>query len=121
MQYLKQFFVILAVSFLGEACHALLPWPIPASIYGMGILFLALQLGVVKLEQVQDAASFLVSILPVLFVAPAVSLIDCWQEVAPAIFEITVIIVLGMVFTFFVGGKVTQWIMDRKKTEVKNG
>ena len=41
MKYIKQFFIILLISFLGEALHALLPLPIPASIYGIVLLFAA--------------------------------------------------------------------------------
>ena len=39
--YLFQFARILAFCFLGEICHAVLPLPIPASIYGL-ILLLAI-------------------------------------------------------------------------------
>ena len=39
MKYIKQFSIILLISFLGEALHALLPLPIPASIYGIVLLF----------------------------------------------------------------------------------
>ena len=35
MKYIKQFAIILTVSFLGEALRALLPLPVPASIYGL--------------------------------------------------------------------------------------
>lgn len=117
MKYLRQFLIILAVSFLGEVCRALLPWPIPASIYGMALLFLALETGLVKLEQVRDAAGFLTSVLPVLFVAPAVNLLDCWQDVAPVAFQIGAIIVVSTAVTFAVGGKVTQWLLNRKEAE----
>ncbi|MBQ2048119.1 MAG: CidA/LrgA family protein, partial [Schwartzia sp.] len=43
MKSLKQFAVILFFSFIGEALHALIPLPVPASIYGIILLFLALQ------------------------------------------------------------------------------
>lgn len=114
MKYLKQFFVIMVVSFLGEVLHGLLPWPIPASIYGMILLFLGLETGLIRLEQVQDAAGFLTSILPVLFVAPAVNLLDCWQQVAPYLFQIVAIIVISTGTTFLIGGKVTALLMQRK-------
>lgn len=114
MKYLRQFFVIMVVSFLGEVCHTLLPWPIPASIYGMAILFSALQAGLLRLEQVQDVSDFLCSILPILFVAPAVNLLDCWQEVAPFAFQIVAVIVISTIVVFGISGKVTQWIVDRK-------
>ena len=52
MRYLSQIGIILAVSFVGELLNMLLPLPIPASIYGMVILFVALATGVVKLSSV---------------------------------------------------------------------
>ena len=39
MKLLRQFLIILAISFVGEALKYLLPLPVPASIYGMVILF----------------------------------------------------------------------------------
>ena len=47
MKYVKQFGIILFLSLLGELCHALLPLPIPASIYGIMLLFLCLELKVI--------------------------------------------------------------------------
>ena len=41
MKYITQFLIILAFSFAGEALHAMLPLPIPASIYGIVMLFVA--------------------------------------------------------------------------------
>lgn len=48
-KYLFQFARILAFCFLGEFCHAVLPLPIPASIYGLVLLLAALLLGLVQL------------------------------------------------------------------------
>ena len=39
MKLLKQFLIILAISFVGEILKYLLPLPVPASIYGMGYTF----------------------------------------------------------------------------------
>ena len=36
--YLFQFARILAFCFLGEVCHAVLPLPVPASVYGLVLL-----------------------------------------------------------------------------------
>ena len=38
----------MAVSFIGEILHAVLPLPIPASIYGLVLMFLCLMLGIIK-------------------------------------------------------------------------
>ena len=50
VKLLRQFLVIMAVSFVGEILHAVLPLPIPASVYGLILLLLALRFGIVKLE-----------------------------------------------------------------------
>ena len=53
MKYLKQFAIILAVCLVGEGLKALLPLPIPASIYGLVLMLAALMSGLLKLEQVE--------------------------------------------------------------------
>lgn len=114
MNYLPQILLILVFSFLGELLHALILFPIPASIYGMVLLFLALALKIVRLPQVRGAGGFLVSILPLLFVAPIVSLMDCWDLVKPRLLPILVILVVSTLICFAVSGWVTQGIMARK-------
>ena len=42
MKLLYQFGVILAVTFVGELLYALLPLPIPASIYGLIVMLICL-------------------------------------------------------------------------------
>ena len=57
MKYVKQFGIILLISFAGEVLNYLLPLPVPASIYGLVLMFLCLQLRVFRLEDVRDTAS----------------------------------------------------------------
>ena len=63
MKYLKQFTIILFVSFLGELLHLVIPLPIPASVYGLVLMLLALCFGILHLEQVKAAADFLIEIM----------------------------------------------------------
>ena len=49
MKYLKQFAIILAVCLVGEVLKGLLPLPIPASVYGLVLMLLALMCGAVFL------------------------------------------------------------------------
>lgn len=114
MKYLHQVCLIFLFTFLGELLHSLIPLPIPASIYGMVLLFAALALKIVPSKMVHDAGSFLTSILPLLFVAPAVSLLDCWDLLKDNIAAILVILVVTTVLTFVVSGGVTQWFVRKK-------
>ena len=56
MKYVKQFVIIIAISFIGEFLKYLLPLPVPASIYGMVLMFVALLTGILKLDDVKDTA-----------------------------------------------------------------
>ena len=113
MKYLSQFCVILGFTFVGEALQRLIPLPIPASVYGLVLLFLSLCLGFVKLEQVKDAGHFLTSILPILFVAPTVSIVEHWALIRPRLLPIGLLIVGSTVLTFGISGRVTQAIMKK--------
>ena len=42
MKYVRQFWVILLLSAMGEALHVLIPLPVPASVYGLVIMLIAL-------------------------------------------------------------------------------
>ena len=78
MKYVKQVLVILAFTALGELLAALIPFPIPAAIYGIVLMLIALGTGVLKTEAVKEAASFLTGIMPILFVPPAVRILEYW-------------------------------------------
>ena len=62
MKYLKQFLIILAISFIGEILKYIVPLPIPASIYGMVIMFICLQTKILKLDDVKSVGKFLIAV-----------------------------------------------------------
>ena len=115
MKYLPQITVILLFSFLGELCHSLIDIPIPASIYGMVLLFAALALKIIPAKAVKDVGGFLTGILPVLFVAPIVGLLDCWDTIRNAVVPIVIIVPVSTLLVFAVSGWVTQLFMKNKK------
>jgi len=117
VKFLRQILLIFLFSFLGELLRSLIPLPIPASIYGMVLLFLTLSFGIVKLDSVKAAGGFLTSFFPVLFVAPVVSLIDCWDDIKAHILPILLVMILSSVVCFFVSGKITQRLMKKRKEE----
>ncbi len=114
MKYVKQLMIILLVAFAGEAVHALVPLPIPASIYGLVLMLALLMSGALKLEQVGETADFLVSIMPVMFIPAAVGLLDAWPVLRPVLMPVIVIMCLTTVIVMAVTGRVTQALMGRK-------
>ena len=55
MKYVFQFARIVGFCLLGEVLAALLPLPIPASVYGLLLMAAALRLGLLRLDQVREA------------------------------------------------------------------
>ncbi len=111
LQYVKQFMIIVAFSLVGQALETLLPFPIPASVYGLVLLLIALLLGLVKLEKVKQTADFLVAVMPVLLVAPAVKVLEYWGIIAPNAGAILVITAFTTGAVFAISGLVTKWLM----------
>ena len=115
MKYLTQFLRILAFTLAGELLQRLVPLPIPASVYGLVLLFGALNTSLVKLDQVKDAGGFLISILPILFVSPAVGILDNWEAIRGALIPILALTLLSTVLTFGIAGRATQAMMGKEE------
>ena len=119
MKYLKQFVIILLVSFLGEILHYLIPLPVPASIYGMAILFIALLTGIIKLKDVRETGKFLIEIMPLMFIPAGVGLMSSWGVLKPLLVPVSVITVVSLVVVMAAGGLVSQAVI--RITRKKNG
>lgn len=119
MKYIKQFLVIIAISLVGELLHYLLPLSVPASIYGMVIMFAGLMTGLIKLDAVKDAGKFMIEIMPVMFIPAGVGLMASWGVLKPMIVPVSIITVVTIVTVMVASGRISQTIirMDRKKKE----
>jgi holin-like protein len=117
MKYIPQFLYILSFSFIGEVLQAAVPLPIPAAIYGLILLLIALATGLLKTTQVQDAANWLISIMPILYVPICVKILEYWGVISQNAVAIITIIVASTFFVFAVSGLVTQWLMKRRETK----
>lgn len=121
MRFIRQFLIILLVSFLGEVLKAILPLPIPASIYGLVIMLALLVSKVVKLEHVEGASMFLIDIMPLMFIPASAGLIDIWPNLKPVLLPIVIITLVSTILVMVVSGKVTEFVIklskDKKKVE----
>ena len=113
MKYISQFLIILGFTLAGEALQRIVPLPIPASVYGIALLFGALCLGLVKLEQVKEAGGFLTSILPVLFVSPAVGILENWALIKGDLIPMVLLTLASTVLTFGISGRITQALQKK--------
>lgn len=117
MKFLKQFSIILFISFLGEILHMLIPLPVPASVYGLVLMLAALITGVLKLRQVRETATFLIEIMPVMFIPAGVGLVESWSSLQPVWLPVILITVVTTVLVMAVTGKVTQAMIGKEKKD----
>ena len=115
MKYMKQLCIIMAVAFAGEVLKALLPFPIPASIYGLVLMLVLLISKVLPLSAVEETADFLVSIMPVMFIPAAVALMDSWSALQPIIIPALVTIIVTNIVVMVVTGLTAQTIIRKQK------
>lgn len=121
MKYIKQFFIIILISFIGEILNELIPLPIPASIYGIIILFLCLQFKIVKLKDVKDVSVFFIDTMPLMFIPPCVGLMTSWNIIKADFVPYITITVTSTFVVMIVSGLVTQAIIRKdKKKEAKD-
>lgn len=116
MKYVKQFLIILGISLVGELLNRLLPLPIPSSIYGMVIMFFGLMTGIIRLESVKETGTFLVEIMPVMFIPAGVGLMESWGIMKPMLVPVCIITVVTIVTVMAATGRVSQWIMRHDKS-----
>ncbi len=115
MKHLKQFCIILAFSFAGEILNKVIPLPVPASIYGIILLFVCLETGIVKKSDVKGAGTFLIEIMPVMFIPAAVGLLESWDIIKPSCIQFIAVTVISTFVVMAVSGKITQYVIRRGK------
>ena len=95
----------MAVSFIGEILHAVLPLPIPASIYGLVLMLALLMTGALKLDAVEDAGKFMIEIMPVMFIPAGVGLMESWGELKAVLVPVLVITLVSTIVVMVVSGR----------------
>ena len=120
MKFVLQFLIIMVFAFVGELLHYFIPLPIPASIYGIVLLFLALELKVVKVSDIEQTSSFLIAIMPLMFLPPAVGVIESWDLIQGAWLPYVVVTVVSTVVVMAVSGRVTQRIIRKGGRKLKS-
>ena len=115
MKYLKQFVIIIAISFIGEFLKYVLPLPVPASIYGMVLMFAALLTGVLQLDDVKDTAKFLIEIMPLMFIPAGVGLMVSWNTLRPLLIPVAIITVVTIITVMIVSGHTAQFVLKRQE------
>lgn len=111
MKYIKQFGIILFISFLGELLNCSIPLPIPSSIYGLLLMLIALWTKLLPLASVKESGKFLIEIMPLMFIPSAVGLIVSWKILKPMIIPVSIITIVSTILVMVISGRVSQGII----------
>jgi holin-like protein len=103
--------------FLGAALKEIIPLPIPASMFGLILLFLALYLKIVKLEWVEKGALWLMAELLLFFVPSAVGIVNYDDILSLQGAEIVLLIGVSTVIVLGMTALVAERITGRKRGE----
>ncbi len=120
MKYAFQLMIILGFCLAGELLNALIPLSIPASVYGLLLLFLLLLTGIIRLEQVEGVANFLMTLMPLFFLEPSVRLMESFGLIRNSLPALAAAIFLSFAAVVAVTGMTAQWIV-RHKNASKEG
>ena len=114
MRYLLQAVIIAAVTFAAELIKYFVPLPVPASIYGLLLLFALLKSGILKLEQIEDVGNLLLELMPLLLVPASVSVLTALDAIQRMLLPVLVMGFIGTTAVMLVTGLLSQCIIRRK-------
>lgn len=104
--------------FIGAGIKALIPMPIPASMIGLMVLFLALMLKVVKLEWVETGANWLLAELLLFFVPSAVGIVNYNEILSWQGAETVLLIGLSTVIVMGTTAYIAEKLYNRKRSDI---
>lgn len=113
---MKGIVIILAILVLGECISWLTGNFIPGNIFGMVLLFLALQSKLIKEESVSSACNALTNNMTLMFLPAGIGLMAAYDIIA----ENWLSIVLNITVTTLIVMAVVGWIMESNKRKEDN-
>ena len=92
MKLYVQLMIIFMISLVGEGISSVFHLPVPGSIIGLVLLFLTLQFKLLRLRHISMVGNFLLANMTILFLPPAVGIMDKFQVIAPYLLPIILIV-----------------------------
>ncbi len=118
MKIIKQICIILGICWISMLIEYILPFAFSASIIGMLLVLGALLLKILKVEQIQDIADFLLQNMAFLFVPAGVSIMNYGAILKENAWQIFLICFVTTVVVFGVTSiamRITMKLMERGK------
>ena len=121
MKLYVQLMIIFIISLVGEGISSVLHLPVPGSIIGLVLLFLALQFKLLRLRHISMVGNFLLANMTIFFLPPVVGIMDKFQVIAPYLLPIMLIVLGAIVLNVCVIAVVVQLIKTRFEGDYEKG
>ena len=102
--------IILIAYFAGIIIQLVFNLPIPGTVLGLILLFLALYFGIIKTEMIEDICEVLISHMSFLFVPAGVGLITSFELLKGKILSFAVIIIISTFVVWIVTAYVVKFL-----------
>lgn len=119
MKLYVQFMIILMFSLAGEIISTVFKLPVPGSIIGLILLFIALELKLVRLRHIYTVGKFLLNNMTILFLPAGVSIMQYFNVIIPNLLSILIITLGALVLNLLTIGFVVSWIKNRFEGDYK--
>lgn len=115
MGLVKEICMIFGFTVAGEMLNLILPFPVPAGVYGLFLFLGALCLKFVSLEDVEHTGNFLLDTMPMMFIPVSVGLLERVEEMKAIWFPFLVITLISTIVVMTVTGKVSDLIIKKNQ------
>jgi len=105
MKIMMQLAILFLICLIGEAIAAVLPFPFPASVISMILVFCMLLWGPLKVYHIRKQTDFLLDNMAFFFIPPAVSIVENLHYMEGKV----AILILICVITVFTTFAITAW------------
>ena len=106
MKIYLQLLIIFGFSFIGNVISNVFRLPVP----GMILLFLALQFKILEFRHVDEAGSFLINNMTILFLPAGVGIMAKWNLISHFWAQILLLVVGALIINMLILGKLVEWI-----------
>lgn len=119
LKILKQIFIILIITFLGELISKTLSLPIPGNVLGMLLLLIALLTRVIKPEHIEEVSNYLLNNLAFFFVPASIGIMGCVDVLKGNVTKLLIICFISTCIVLVVTAHTVQFVsklMNKKQS-----
>ena len=110
MKYLRQLMIVLIPYIIGVALQIIFNLPIPGSVIGLILLFLGLQIGIIKVEMIEELCEFLLSNMSFFFIPAGVGLMTAFGVLKGKWIPFIIIVVFSTCIVWIVTALVVKFL-----------